>query len=110
MGRYGAVGGFIRVKGIVHPFCFFEGFKLFDDTAGYILGLFPVTYASMPEVSKRSMEAGHITPFPASMRIVEITPSLVGLAQEILCLRRRNMLCLNCAVNAVILVSIGKYL
>lgn len=34
MGRYGAVGGFIRVKGIVRPFCFFEGFKLFDDTVG----------------------------------------------------------------------------
>ncbi len=28
MGRY----GFIRVKGIVHLFCFFEGFQLFDDT------------------------------------------------------------------------------
>ena len=34
MGRHGAVGGFVRVKGIIQPICFFEGFELFDDTVG----------------------------------------------------------------------------
>ena len=42
------------------------------------------------------------------MRIVEIAPSLVRLAQEILRLRRSDILCLNGAVNAVILISIDE--
>lgn len=32
MGRHGAVGGFIGVKGIIQTIGFFKGFELFDNT------------------------------------------------------------------------------
>ena len=34
MGRHGAVGGFIGIKGIVQAAGFFKGFELFDNTVG----------------------------------------------------------------------------
>ena len=34
MGRHGAVGGFIGIKGIVQAIVFFKGFELFDNTVG----------------------------------------------------------------------------
>ena len=34
MGRHGAIGGFVRVIGVVEAICFFEGFKLLYDTVG----------------------------------------------------------------------------
>lgn len=34
MWRHGAVGGFIRIKGILHTLCLLKGFQLFDDAVG----------------------------------------------------------------------------
>lgn len=56
VGRHRAVGSFIRVERVIQSIRFFEGFQLSDDMVG-IFGIFSVTQASMPEVSKRSMDA-----------------------------------------------------
>ena len=56
MRRHGAIGCFVRVVGIIQSFCLFKCFELLYDTVG-IFGLFSVTHASMPDVSKSSMEA-----------------------------------------------------
>ena len=40
MGRHGAAGGFIGIKGIVQAVGFFKGFELFDNT----VGIFRIAY------------------------------------------------------------------
>ena len=51
MGRHGAIGSFIRVKGIVHAIGFFKGFELFDD----MVGIFRIIFRN-PSLNARGVK------------------------------------------------------
>ena len=54
VGRHGAVGSFIRVKGIIQAIGFFEGFQLSDDT----VGIFGIVFSN-PGLNAGSVKEKH---------------------------------------------------
>ena len=68
MGRHGAVGGFIGVKGIIQTIGFFKGFELFDNTVS-IFGIVFLKYSQNYGISVALTLFRMLLNLPASNRI-----------------------------------------